>query len=158
MTKTFVLLCGKPDSGKTTTIRKLFGMHPKQQFASMIINGKTVFACFTGSPQELSKFDADDTWENIKKRIAICDRESNDSKDYILVMPFTIRRNKEDCIREPIRKLKGKGQIKIIYLRRLDFADLLMEDLEGLKYREIKSVENGAVRQAGELRRFIESL
>ena len=89
------------------------------------IEGKKVYAVRFDSPQERETFCRVDLVKaNIEKRITICE-EATKGQNYVLIIPFGLRENKERtqlnerCVLEPIEWLKGRGfRVFSIYLKK----------------------------------------
>ena len=158
MTKKIVLLCGERDSGKTKTLRELFNLRSYQRIGRITINNKIICVVGLGSPQEKEEFcHVKDVKDNIKKRIKYCERQFGN--DFVLVIPFSIYkkrdgRTNENCIIKPIEWLKSLYSVHIIYLRIVNYADLIMEKITT---NEIRS-RRDYIRQAEELKQFIKKL
>ena len=157
MVKRILILCGERNSGKTKTLRKLFGVSSRKQIASIRIDGKIVCIKYFGSPQELKDFcHVKKVIENIKERLTYAKRNFNNN--FILVIPFTLirkgNRTNEDCIVKPIKWLRTRYTTHIIYLRKINYADVIMERLAR---SEIKSTED-YIRQSNQLKEIIKSL
>jgi hypothetical protein len=133
--KHIIPLCGVEDSGKTNTIKSLFGFEgdrwARNRLLKKKVDGKIVYAVGANSPQELSKgrsnIDLSDIKARIEEVLKICEEEAN-GKDYVLILPFTIywarNRNKfnESSITEPIAWLKKKGyEVTPVYLQRENY-------------------------------------
>lgn len=155
MVRTVVALCGEQNSGKSHTLRRLFRLRGLPATGSIRIGKRIVCVRGVSSPQEQEEFcQYRDVQDNIKERTDYCDGEFG--KSYTLVIPFTIqkkgRKTNERCIVKPIKWLKKRGfRVFIIYLRKLNYADIMMGKITK---NEIKSDENYR-RQARELKRFI---
>lgn len=165
MVKTILPLCGLGSSGKTRTLKKFFGIPFTQRLRPMkllkrIVNGKTIYAVSLSSPQEQTRFQSvKQIIEDIKKRIKKCEDDAN-GQDYILIIPFTIRRIgrrlNENQIKDPIEWLKGQNyRVYPIYLRKMSDVDLLMDEISE---KEIKSVKDGEPNQARNLEELIKTL
>jgi hypothetical protein len=162
MSKKVILICGKANSGKSKTIQTFFGRNEvisKWELVSKTFNGRLVFAVGDTSPQEQNDFcQVAAVKSDIKERLRLCEEKAG-GKDFTLILPFTISRkagrNDEPntkCIEKPIEWLKETYEVKVIYLRKMDYADVLMRDLSN---EEIQSVQDEELRQAGELKRIV---
>jgi hypothetical protein len=168
---TIVLLCGANKSGKTTTLRRFF-INCKERKVNRAtlyeraIDGKKVYAVGFDSPQEREKFCRVDLVKaNIEKRITICE-EAARGQNYVLVIPFGLRENKERtqlnkrCILEPIEWLKGRGfRVFSIYLKKANTRRL--EEKNAVMVKITQTIFLTTPRdcdKSGELEKFIIAL
>jgi len=160
-----VVICGKANSGKSTLIRTFFGRKgviAKGKIVRKVVRGRQIFAVGDTSPQEQNEFcKVSEVRKDIQKRLDLCDEQSG-GKDYILILPFTIARKNgrndmpnTDCIQKPIEWLRNSYKVKVVYLRKMDYADIMMRSLAD---QEIQSVEGEKSRQTKELREIISAL
>lgn len=165
MNNTIIIICGKANSGKSTLIQTFFKrteVIPKEELVKRVINGKQIYAVGDTSPQEQNDFcKVLEVKKDIQRRLDLCDKEAC-GKDYILLLPFTIARKNgrndmpnTNCIQKPIEWLKENYKIKVVYLRKMDYADIMMRDLAD---QEIQSVENEDSRHTKELKKVISDL
>jgi GTPase SAR1 family protein len=165
MSNTIIVICGKGNSGKSTLIRTFFKREeliPKGEIIKKVMKGRLVFAVGDTSPQEQNDFcKVEDVKSDIRDRLNICEEKAK-GKDYVLLLPFTISRKNgkndrpnTDCIKKPIEWLKTKFSVYIIYLRKMDYADIMMRDFAD---NEIQSVTDEESEQAKELKRIMSQL
>lgn len=162
MSSKVIIICGKANSGKSTLIRTFFGKEDviaKGEIVRKVVHGRQVFAVGDTSPQEQNDFcKVAEVKKDIQKRLSLCDEKSG-GKDYILILPFTIaRKNRKndmpntDCIQKPIEWLRNSYKVRVVYLRKMDYADIMMR---GLADQEIQSIEGEESNQTKELTRII---
>ena len=127
---TIVILLGTEDSGKSGTIKKFFEWIKNRSidFKIMNLKGKCtpVFVVYHGSPQELDySRNVSGVWKKIKKRLEYCKRETKEELGldcFVLLLPFTMQYKNhminEDCILEPIKKLRqNQYTVHIVHLK-----------------------------------------
>jgi hypothetical protein len=165
MSNSIVVLCGKANSGKSTLLQTLFesgDIIHKGKLLKKKIKGKIVYVVGDTSSQEQTEFcKVEKVKDDIEGRLKLCEEDAA-GNDFILLLPFTIKRqnNKNEkpntkCIIKPIEWLKEKYEVKVIYLRKLDYADIMMRDIFD---DEIQSVWDERERHKKELVEIIKGI
>ena len=100
----------------------------------------------------------EDVKDNVNRRIERVEEETN-VEDYILIIPFTVRRSKgkpnEDCITKPIEWLRDRGfRVLVVYLKKMRWIDLFMKKIMS---NEIESTEDYD-KQAEDLEKLIKAI
>jgi hypothetical protein len=158
-----IAICGEQNSGKTKTVKTLFGIDLKlrgrvaESKKKLRLSGKDIYCeIFISLGEEQDK---DTIKEIIDFIILVIDKVTKKfpASRINLILIFSIREEKgKEVIIEPIKWLRGKFTLFPIYLKLKDsskFADSLMTEIDG--YKVIESREDYP-EQAKELREFIE--
>ena len=158
-----IVLLGEKNCGKSSIIKKLLDVKGRKRLHHKEMKNRIIYIYGSGSPQELSKFcNVKEVMKKINKRIQktieFHKNGRHSSKKMTLLLPFTIVKQNgklnKMCIVTPIRRLRRKYNVKVIYLekRDKDFDRLVGKTIPNGK---IISYKNDERRQSEELKRFI---
>lgn len=157
-----IAVCGEENSGKTKTVKTLFGIDltlrgkVSDNKKKVRLSGKDIYCpVFISLGEEQKKETVKEIIDFLNEVIDKLNKTFTTSK-IVLILIFSIRERKgKEVTIEPINWLKARFTVFPIYLKLKDsskFADDLMAEIG---YKEIKS-RQAYSEQAKELREFIE--